>query len=104
MQAEHHLGKAEPRVVDGDAVVAGEREFEPAAEAEAVDHRHGRHVQVVEPIDDRVRLRQAGLDIGRVGHVAEFADVGAGDEAVALGGADHQPLGLVALDRRRARR
>ena len=55
MQAEHHLGKAEPRVVDRDAVVAGERDLEPAAEAVAVNDGDRRHGQVVEPVDDRVR-------------------------------------------------
>ena len=42
MQAEHHFGKPEPRVVERDAVVAGEREFEAAAEAIAVDDRNRR--------------------------------------------------------------
>ena len=46
MQPEHHFGKSEPRVVDGDAVVAGERELQPAAEAVAVDNGDGRKCQL----------------------------------------------------------
>ncbi len=38
MQSEQNFGKAEARAVDGEAIVAGERDFEPAAETIAVDH------------------------------------------------------------------
>ena len=54
MQAEHHLGEAEPRILDRDPVIAGERDFEPAAEAIAVDDRDGRHVEPIEPVDHRI--------------------------------------------------
>ena len=57
MQAEHHLGKSKARILDRDAEVAGERELEPAAEAIAVHDGDRRHRQVIEAIDDRVRLR-----------------------------------------------
>ena len=40
MQPELHLGKAEARIIDGDAIVAGERKFETAAETIAVDDRN----------------------------------------------------------------
>ena len=74
MQAEQHLGKAEARVVDRDAVVAGQRDFEPAAEAIAVDHRDGRQRQTVEPVEHRVAARRARASIcGRVGDAAKFA-------------------------------
>ena len=55
MQAEHHLGKAETRVLDRDPIVAGERDLEPAAQAIAVNDGDRRHGQVIEPVDDRVR-------------------------------------------------
>ena len=45
MQAQHHLRKTKTGAVDRDARLAGERDFEPAAEAEAVDHRDGRKFQ-----------------------------------------------------------
>ena len=62
MQAEQHFGKTEARVLDGDPVVAGERDFEPAAQAIAVDHRDGRQRQPVEPVEHRVAARQQRFD------------------------------------------
>ena len=85
MQAEQHFGKAEARVVDGDAEIAGQRHFEPAAEAIAVDHRDSRQRQPVEAIEHRVAARQRRLDRRRVGDTAELGDVGAGDKAASLG-------------------
>ena len=45
--AEHHFGQREarPRLVDRDAVAAGERELQAAAHAEAVDQRERREGQ-----------------------------------------------------------
>ena len=98
MQAEQHFRETEARVVDGDAEIAGQRHFEPAAEAIAVDHRDGRQRQPVEAVEHRMAARQRLLDRRRVGDAAKLGDVGAGDEAAALGGADHQPARMVALD------
>ena len=98
MQAEQHLGEAEARVVDGDALVAGQRQLESAAEAIAVDHRDGRQRQAVEPVQDGVAARQQRLDLRRVGDGAELRDVGAGDEAARLGRADHQPARTIAFE------
>ena len=100
VQAEHHLGKTETRVLDRDPVVAGERDLEPAAQAIAVDHGDRGHGQVVEPIDDRVAVGEARLDRGHVGHAAEFVDVGAGDEAARLARAQDHALGQIAFERR----
>jgi hypothetical protein len=100
MQAEHDLGQAEPRLLDRDAIVAGERDLEPAAEAIAVDDGDGGRAEVIEPVDHRVRLRQARLDRGDVGHAAELVDVGAGDEARRLGGAQHHAPRQTALEAR----
>ena len=99
MQAEHHLGKSEPRVVERNPVVAGEHKFEAAAQAIAVDDRDRRTSEMIETIDDRVPLREAALDPGHIRHGAELADVGTGDEACRLGRADHQPLRQIALER-----
>ena len=81
-------------------IVAGERDLEPAAEAIAVHDGDRRHRQVIEPVDDRVRLGQGRLDRGGIGHAAELADVGAGDEAAGLGGAQHDAFGQIPLDAR----
>ena len=96
MQAKQHFRETEAGVVDGDAEIAGQRHFEPAAEAIAVDHRDRRQRQPVEAIEHRVAARQRRLDRRRVGDAAELGDVGAGDEARALGGADHQPARTIA--------
>src|SRR3569623_1424330 len=56
MNAELHLGQAETgtRLVLGGAVTAGEREFEAAGEAEAVNHRHGRDRQLLQALAQRL--------------------------------------------------
>ena len=92
--AEIDLGEAEPRlvVVDRDPVVAGERQLEPAAEAEAVDRRDR-----PAPSDSSMRSitacvrRSASGRIDGSGHRVEFADVGAGDEARVLARLDDEP-------------
>ena len=98
MQAEQHFGESEARVVDGDAEIAGQRHFEAAAEAIAVDHRDRRQRQPVEPIEHRMAARQHRLDRRRIGNAAELRDVGAGDEAAALGRTDDQPARPVAFE------
>ena len=90
MQAEHHFRKTEPRIVDRDPHLAGQRHFEAAAEAEAVDHGDGRNPQGLQPVDHRMRAADLGLDRAGIGRAAEFVDVGAGDEAGRLGGANDE--------------
>ena len=53
--AELHLGQAEPRAVLAvrDAIVAGERELQAAAEAKAVDRGHGRNGQLLDAVENR---------------------------------------------------
>ena len=84
--AELHLRQAKLRFRRGDAVVAGERELQAAAEREAADRRDQRLLQRVLEI----------VDVGQVGLLArssELADVGASREA--LSGADqHHRLDL----------
>ena len=81
MQAEHHLGETEPRIVDRDPHLAGQRDLEAAAEAEAVDQGDRRHAQRLQPVDHRVRPADLGLDRAGIADAAEFIDVGTGDEA-----------------------
>ena len=100
MQAEHHLGKAQARVLDRDPKVTGKRNLEPAAQAIAVNDGNRGHRQVIEPVDDRVPLGEARLDVGHVGHAAKFADVGAGDEPAGLPRAQHHAFRLLALQGR----
>src|SRR5262249_52191309 len=95
MQAQHDLGKAEPRILDRDAIVASERDLEPAAETIAMDDGDRRRAEMIEAIDHRVRLAQALLHHGGVGEPAKFADVGACDETRWLCGAQHQAFRYV---------
>ena len=81
MQAEHHFRKTKAGAVDRNARLAGERDFEAAAEAEAVDHRHGRNLQSFKPVDHRMRPADRGFDRLRIGRAAKFIDVRASDEA-----------------------
>ena len=99
MDAQHHLGQAERdlRIVGRDAMPAGEREFEPAAEAIAVDRRDGGAGQVLEPLQHGVRRADGRHGLVRPADLAELRDVGAGDEA-ALGGDDHEARGAGLCD------
>ena len=50
-------------VVDGDAVMAGQRQFQPAAEAEAVDAGDDRHLEIFDALEQRMRaLERFGQD------------------------------------------
>ncbi len=89
MQAEQHLGETEARIIDRDARLARQRDFEAAAKAEAVNHRNRRNPQTLEPVGHQMGLRHHGLDHAGIGRAAEFVDVGAGDEAGRLCRADH---------------
>ena len=85
MQSEQHFGETKARAVDSDAVIAGERHLEAAAEAITVDDGNGRQRQAVEPVEYGVTPRQQRFDRRGLGDAAELRDVGAGDEAAGLG-------------------
>ena len=91
-QAEFDLGQAEPCLFGGDAEMTGERYFETAAERGAVYSG-----------DDRLRRvlhrHQHFMQAGRLRRLAEFGDVGAGDEGAAAAG-QHDGLHLGIGDRR----
>ena len=67
MQAEHHLGEAEPRVFNGNPHLAGERDFEAAAEAETVNHGDRRNFQFFQAIDHGMRTADLHLDRAGIG-------------------------------------
>src|SRR5436305_15282132 len=54
VKAEHDLRKAEPRAFDCDSGLARARNFEPTAQAEAMDHRDGRILEPLALIAHRV--------------------------------------------------
>ena len=100
MQAEHHLGKTEPRVLDRNPHLAGQCDFEAAAEAEAVNHGDRWNPQFFQAVDHGMGAADLELDRARIAGAAEFVDVGAGDEAGFLGGADDEAGGPLAFQLR----
>src|SRR5262249_56633357 len=85
MQAEQHFRETETRIIDRNAIVAGKRDFESAAETVAMDHGHDGNREAVETIDDSMRLVQEGFRRARISPGAELADVGSRHEAPRLG-------------------
>ena len=69
---ELHFGQSQLRGRNRDAIVAAERDFEPAAQRRAVDRDHDRLRRILEAVDD-------GLQAGAGHRLAELADIGAGD-------------------------
>ena len=98
-QTQLHLGAPEAclRRVGGDPQVAGEGEFETAAEADAVDDRHARPRLGRKPREDRAARRAQSLDLHR-GHAVqslEAGDIGPGKKRALPRRSEH--------DRRRRR-
>jgi hypothetical protein len=91
MNAQHHLRQPQRhlRIVGADAVTASHGEFEPAAEAVAIDGGNGGEGQVREPLQDAVRRADRRHGCSRLAHLAELGHVGACDEAT-LAGTDDQ--------------
>ncbi len=93
--AEHDLGQGEfrTRLVDHDAMAAGEREFQTASHAMAADQCQRR----VGHRGEAVEQQPAALDQHARGEhriqPRELLDVRPGDEAGRLGRGDHQRLG-----------
>ena len=99
--AEHDLGQREPgvRLVDDDAVTAGQRQLQPAAHAVPPDQRKRRKRQARQPVEQRpAALDQVARGLGRI-DAGELVDVGAGNEAGRLGRRDDQAGGRTALQR-----
>ena len=82
--AEVDLGLPHLRIGDGDAVVAGHRHFEPAAERGAVQRHDDRLGGVLDALQQVVHV--GGAAVAAPGQLLEPLDVGAGDERAA--GAD----------------
>ena len=100
MQAEHHFRKAKARTLDRDAGLAGEGDFEAAAQAEAVDHRDGWNFQGLETVDHRVGTADRRLDRMGIGGTAKFVDVRTGNKSGIFCGANHNSGGPLAFQSR----
>jgi hypothetical protein len=96
-EAELHFGHAELRRRHRNPVVGGERHFEAAAEGGAVDRSDHRLGAVLDHVDDLRKHRR----LERLGR-AELADVGAGEEGLAVAQDDdrlHRLVRIGFLDR-----
>ena len=80
-QAELHFGKAELGLLGRDAKVACQSDFETTAERGAVNGGNDRLRRIL-------HQRQHFDEPGRLRRLAEFSDVGAGDEGAAAAGQD----------------
>ncbi len=104
-QAEGDLGEAELRlgIVQRDAVVAGERDLQPAAERGPVERGHDRLAECLQRAQVGFDALDVGAELGHlvVSHLAEQSQVAAGEEGVLRGGdddaADRVTLGLQSL-------
>ena len=95
-QAELDLGNAQLRVGHGDPIMAAERDLEPAAERGAVDRRDHRLGAILDRVDHARQPRHHR-------RLAEFGDVGAGEEGLPFAADDDRLDRVVAfrlLDRR----
>jgi len=81
-QADLHFRQADLGIDQGDAVMAGERHFQTAAQGGAVDHGDARLARGLDGLD---YLRQRG----RLRRLAEFLDVSAGHEGAAFADEHH---------------
>ena len=85
------FGEADPRrlIVDRDAIVAGQRQFQPAAEAKAVNARHHRHLEVFDAGEQCMGALQSLGQHREIAHRVELADVRASDKAAVLAAEQH---------------
>ena len=92
--AQHHFGQADlrRRIVRGHAIAAGQRYLGAAAHAEAVDRGDGGEGQFRDALEEVLAAADRVADGAFCVELLEFADVGAGDETLFLGRAQHQRL------------
>jgi len=90
-QAELDLGQTDACSRHRDTEVAGERQFEAAAQSGAVQRRDDRLRHRLDRGDDVVKAR-------RLGRLAEFCNVGAGEEGAA-GAGNHHRLDCIVVAR-----
>ena len=81
-EAELDLGQPHLPRGDGDAIVTGQTDLEPAAERRAVNGGH-------HGLGARFDLLEHAVQIGRLGRLAELADIGARDEGAPAADDDH---------------
>ncbi len=90
MDAELHLGQTDAALIsfDGDAIAAGQRQLETAAERIAIEQSDGRAGQVLDSLQERLAACGECRRLAGVLETRELVDVGAQDESGGLGRAD----------------
>ncbi len=80
--AEPDLRKTEAgrRIIGGDAVAASQRQFQPAAETEAVDQGQGRTGQRLDAVEESMDAADVSPRLGLIGQAFELTHIGPGDE------------------------
>ena len=101
-QAQLHFRQAELGLgaVDGDAVVAGQRQFQSAAERGAVERSDHWPAALLQPAQEGLVGFCQLVGLLRLGHRVDLVDVGAGEEFLLAAGEDHALDGGIALDAR----
>src|SRR6185436_19094576 len=100
-QSELDFGESEDgfRMIRRNAVSAGERRFEPAAEARAVNRRHDRNAQVLDGVEEHLTVATQPLGVARGLQLQKLLDVGAGDPDIGLAADEYRAVdGGVALE------
>jgi hypothetical protein len=75
MESEQDLGESEQGVLDRDPIIAGERDFQSATKAIAVNHGDGRQRQTVETIEDAMTADEQCVDPCGIRDPAKFTDI-----------------------------
>src|ERR1700676_3991983 len=84
MESEQDLGESEHGVLDRDPIIAGQRDFQSAAKAIAVNYGDGRGRQTIETIENGMTADQQRFDLCGIRDTAKFTDIRARDEAPGL--------------------
>ena len=103
MESEQDLGESEQGVLDRDPIIAGERDFQSATKAIAVNHGDGRQRQTVETIEDAMTADEQCFDRCGIRDPAKCTDICPRDEATGFAGSNDQTFWSIVLDSRQGR-
>ena len=100
MDAQLNFGQAQDALVriDGDAIVARQRQFESATQRMTFDDSDRRAGQVFQPIENPLALAHEFIGLSHAIDAREFIDVGAHDEAAGFSRIDNEARGQVDFD------
>src|SRR5690606_35711354 len=81
--AQIDFGEAQTRgfVIDGDAIMTGQRQFQPTADAEAGNAAHEREFEILYALEQSMSALERFGQNGGIAHLVEFGDIGPRDKA-----------------------